>query len=269
MSALKGTPVDTKPCTRCGIPKALEEFNRRKRSYDGRRPDCRSCEHAYYRENRDARREQQRSYYQENRVAKNEYDRAYRQTNRTAIRDQQRVYYQANRDAVLARARVYKQANAEYWSDRNPYLEHPTGKKECRRKHGELPVSRFPRNSARPDGLHELCRECGHANGETAGDKAAWTAIARTRPPCIYCGDTSAHIDHVHPVSRGGRDIALNYAPACEYCNTSKHAKWVYDYLFGTTDRPDTEKPTAYQSWDASFLVSFFAELEHPTDARP
>jgi HNH endonuclease. len=246
--------MSEKRCSLCGEVKTLDEFNRDKKRADGRQRRCRRCAQAHYRENRDERAA---------------YNRAYYQQNRAEVRARARTYRQENRDVVLERERAYRKVNAAYWAEHNAYLEHPTGKKECRRKHGWMPVSSFSRHSNAADGLSVTCRECAHATGETRGDRAAWTEIARTRPPCVYCDDPSGHIDHVHPVSRGGRDIATNYVPACQPCNSSKNATYVYDYLFGAADRPDDEKPSHYRAWDAPFLTSFFAELEHQADACP
>jgi hypothetical protein len=38
-------PRTTKPCSRCGRDLPLEAFNRESRARDGRRGDCRECEH--------------------------------------------------------------------------------------------------------------------------------------------------------------------------------------------------------------------------------
>lgn len=50
---------------------------------------------------------------------------------------------------------------------------------------------------------------------------------------CVYCGDTIGpfHLDHVHPVSRGGRSEADNLVVACGSCNMSKGAKPLREWL--------------------------------------
>jgi len=58
---------------------------------------------------------------------------------------------------------------------------------------------------------------------------------------CRYCGrvldDTAPPTqDHVHPVSRGGRHTPGNVVPACQPCNSSKHAKLP---AFHAEDIPD------------------------------
>jgi hypothetical protein len=39
---------------------------------------------------------------------------------------------------------------------------------------------------------------------------------------CLYCGNPSESIDHVHPLSRGGLSVTENCVPACLACNGSK-----------------------------------------------
>ncbi|MGI5408193.1 HNH endonuclease [Streptomyces chartreusis] len=41
---------------------------------------------------------------------------------------------------------------------------------------------------------------------------------------CVYCWGVAEHLDHVTPLSRGGRDILSNVVPACADCNLSKAA---------------------------------------------
>jgi hypothetical protein len=43
-----------------------------------------------------------------------------------------------------------------------------------------------------------------------------------TQGCCLYCGNPSESIDHVHPLSRGGLSVTENCVPACLACNGSK-----------------------------------------------
>lgn len=42
---------------------------------------------------------------------------------------------------------------------------------------------------------------------------------------CAYCDAPAQHLDHVHPLSRGGEDVPGNILPACQRCNLTKGAK--------------------------------------------
>lgn len=49
--------------------------------------------------------------------------------------------------------------------------------------------------------------------------------------PCIYCGSTAGiTLEHIIPISRGGRHSIGNLAPACSPCNTSKHNKLITEW---------------------------------------
>jgi len=45
---------------------------------------------------------------------------------------------------------------------------------------------------------------------------------------CAYCGVSGKmSIDHVMPISKGGRNSIGNILPACKICNSEKHAKFL------------------------------------------
>ena len=43
-----------------------------------------------------------------------------------------------------------------------------------------------------------------------------------TNYTCIYCGKPSESLDHLHPMSKGGRSITSNCVPCCLSCNGKK-----------------------------------------------
>lgn len=55
----------------------------------------------------------------------------------------------------------------------------------------------------------------------------------RDKFTCQYCGkqapDVVLHVDHIHPVSKGGEDTMLNYITSCEGCNAGKGARTLSD----------------------------------------
>lgn len=58
-----------------------------------------------------------------------------------------------------------------------------------------------------------------------------WDVLTRDGCQCIYCGASPAknkvvlHVDHVVPLSKGGKNIASNLVAACEDCNLTKMAR--------------------------------------------
>ncbi|MFE3409423.1 HNH endonuclease [Streptomyces mirabilis] len=46
--------------------------------------------------------------------------------------------------------------------------------------------------------------------------------FARWEGRCAYCDAPAEHLDHVKPISKGGRDVLSNVVPACAGCNLAK-----------------------------------------------
>jgi 5-methylcytosine-specific restriction endonuclease McrA len=51
------------------------------------------------------------------------------------------------------------------------------------------------------------------------GEVEAWVALER---PCAYCGAPGTGIDHIVPLSKGGKHEISNFQPLCRTCNTIK-----------------------------------------------
>lgn len=48
---------------------------------------------------------------------------------------------------------------------------------------------------------------------------------------CVYCADSAETMDHVIPLSRGGKHESENLVPACKKCNFEKHNKTPSQWL--------------------------------------
>jgi len=74
--------------------------------------------------------------------------------------------------------------------------------------------------------------------------KTQWWKRRLARGRCHYCGQAiparELTMDHVVPLSRGGRSIKANVVPACKACNVKKKQslpmEWD-DYLSDFSDR--------------------------------
>jgi 5-methylcytosine-specific restriction endonuclease McrA len=174
-----------KRCSKCEAEKPLEEFGRQGAKY---RAFCKSCQRAYQRsyvaENRETVLERKRQQSREYRVRHPERDRAYRERMKDRRREYRRDYYESNPDRIAAKRRAYYEANREGWALRA---------RARRRKMG------------RPD-------------AQTLG----WIRLIRN-DPCAYCGAVGGGtVDHIVPISRGGRNHWANLTGACGSCNDSK-----------------------------------------------
>ncbi len=62
--------------------------------------------------------------------------------------------------------------------------------------------------------------------------------VDRYRGCCAYCGkETQLTMDHVVPLSRGGRHSVGNIIPACFRCNSSKNARFITEWRCGISVR--------------------------------
>lgn len=65
------------------------------------------------------------------------------------------------------------------------------------------------------------------------GKKIRFEVFKRDKFTCQYCGkqapDVVLVVDHIHPVSKGGEDVLLNYITSCEACNAGKGARTLDD----------------------------------------
>jgi 5-methylcytosine-specific restriction endonuclease McrA len=110
--------------------------------------------------------------------------------------------YQENRDRVLIRVRQYKQ------TDKGKAVVHAA---EARRR--------------RATGSH------------TAADEAA--ILRAQNNCCAYCGhslDDGKHLDHIHPLSRGGTDDQDNLQWLCPDCNQRKRDKLPIRFVLIATE---------------------------------
>ena len=75
----------SKPCTKCGETKPLDDFHRDKTRAGGRKSDCKECV-----------REYERRYREENRDKRLEYELRYREENRDILNQGNKIYLVQN-----------------------------------------------------------------------------------------------------------------------------------------------------------------------------
>jgi|SRR5882724_10602761 len=49
--------------------------------------------------------------------------------------------------------------------------------------------------------------------------------------PCVYCGSSSHHFDHIEPLTQGGVHEVANLAPVCWPCNRQKGTQKLIVFL--------------------------------------
>ena len=63
--------------------------------------------------------------------------------------------------------------------------------------------------------LDQLCPKISNKNWRDSLHKL-------TNNKCIYCGNPSESLDHLHPRSKGGKSLTSNCVPCCLSCNGDK-----------------------------------------------
>lgn len=225
--------VPVKRCTKCKCTKTLADFGTATESSDGKRWQCKACDHAYRESRRersrrlnreykkknaekvkaynDANREVMRAYFKEyhirNRERRTKMWAEWRTANRVQARIEEREYYQKNRDAIRAKGRQ------RYAKNPLQYLLW------CHRR------------QARKRGLPD-----------TFTKEQAEHAMRYWNNSCAVCGIpfgliTTETWDHWIPLTsdKCPGTVAANMVPLCASCNTSKKDRearlWLKEYV--------------------------------------
>ena len=223
-----------KACSRCGVERPEEDFNKRARSKDGLRAECRECQRAdakaygaahapeiaarsrawrsknvqkyrqgladYYARTKDRDAERKRRVRAANPELTKAKDKARNERHRDKRLALMREWYARNKEAHLARTK------ARYEADKPSHFE-----KAYRRRAAKLAATIQPFTQAQLE-----------ARMSVFGNR------------CAYCGGAFENIDHVKPLSRGGPHCLANLRPACEHCNKTKWATPLKEWLSRT-----------------------------------
>jgi 5-methylcytosine-specific restriction endonuclease McrA len=138
-------------------------------------------------------------------------------------------------DKVKARNRAFRKKNPKYtreWYKANIDRERLRARDTMRRSRKAKPELELARKQRYRTANLETVRMRERENTQrrralqgSCSPELAELMARLVREPCAYCGSTTnVTIDHVIPLSRGGKHEADNLAPACLSCNCSKCA---------------------------------------------
>jgi 5-methylcytosine-specific restriction endonuclease McrA len=134
------------------------------------------------------------------------------QENRVTILEQRATHYATNREQVLERVHKYREENRDEINDRrrSAYAENP-----------EPVLLYWQQRRTRLKG-----------NGVFTVTDRDWKRLCRRYDNrCFYCGsDGPLTMDHVIPISRGGRHSVGNLLPACKGCNSTKNNRTIMEW---------------------------------------
>jgi 5-methylcytosine-specific restriction endonuclease McrA len=243
------TVDNSKTCTKCGQTKALDCFSRhngKKASKSGRRATCKSCDveanKIYRAKNKSKVNDAKRRWSVENKASKSQSDSKYRDANKNKIKIRTAKWRLDNLETLKQKAKTYRTEHKEEKAAKDAL--YAKAKPEVNR----AAVRRYRQNH--PDRTSISGRRWRRRNPEYARQKSQsrrqWITSQRfivTKKemrhlysmPCFYCGQQSEHVDHIVPLSRGGRHSIGNLTGACKACNLSKGARFITEWKKGRT----------------------------------
>jgi len=201
------TPVH-KVCRGCDLLKSLDEFGIDKYTSDGKATRCILCKRQgslryrtqhpekvraavarWQRENPEKRH----AYEQAHKAEKQARGKAHYRQNKALMNAQSAAYYAAHRMAL-------RQKHADWYAEHPDWIQ----AKADRRRTAMTTSSTNDLTAAQ---WEEIKSAYGHR--------------------CVYCRRKMKRLtqDHLTPISKGGAHTLANVVPACQSCNSKKHAK--------------------------------------------
>lgn len=188
--------MQEKTCSKCKKTQPVSEFHRNKTKKDGLSIYCKSCNCAYgrkwYKENTEYALKRIRKWQEENPEKEAERQRKWRKENPGKDAERQRKWREENPGKDAERARKWREENPEKEAERKRRNNHK------RRAAVHIPYD-FNQAYAEYKGICVVCQE----------------------PVPRY----EATVEHLYPITKGGKDVLANVGPSHKACNQQKYTK--------------------------------------------
>lgn len=233
------TTEEGRNCTKCGDFKSWSEFSKNKRNSSGHTSRCKSCDHEYYKANKDKISQREAAYYENNKEKVRTRAANYYAINKDNIRKQHAKWHDSNRDSVSKRKASDRKANKEKYRERsrnyyqNKKEEILKSQSEYYRDNADILKAKRSRRRARILGAISDVGLNIPTLRKIHGDYCYFCGVL-----LVFEGWNQSAIDpkyatheHLIPLSRGGNNTFDNSALSCISCNKRKHTKTAEEFM--------------------------------------
>jgi 5-methylcytosine-specific restriction endonuclease McrA len=200
-----------KACSKCKQVKLLSDFDKSRAAKSGHKPACKDCKSqsnkVYRAENKELIRAIHKAWYKNNPEKIKQYQLTAKQ-NSQSNPEYRKAYYAKNKEKLTARHRQWRAKNHEKARqiEKNYRLNNPEMGRLQNHRRRALKLK---------NGIYLITTQ---------------DSIRLMKNTCFYCGHDSQHLDHVIPLSRGGRHSLGNLVASCAKCNISKNNKTIMEW---------------------------------------
>lgn len=221
-------------CKTCGVLKPIECFHR-----------CRGRHgKIYYRHQcRDCFNKSRRQYQKNNRKRVSASNKQHYKNNREKLRQYKKRHYRENRKRILARVKQYREDNPEkrkqYHKDNRDHLSASRKRYYRENRERELTSSKqWKENNPEKNREYNHRRRSLRMNNGGTLTAQDIRMIKTKNTECAICHSAgNLELDHIIPLSLGGRNEPQNIQVLCKHCNSSKQAKLPEGFAKVTAER--------------------------------
>jgi len=235
-----------KICSKCKAEKPLTEFSKHKSAKDGLCSTCKSCARLissnWYYQNKEKALKSRAEYRVNNAQKKKDQDKAWRENNKQRCIDNAKRWASLNAEKSKAIKRAYSDRNLEtvrlrarLWAENNPEKARINHKKWRDSNKDKIRERSATWASENKDARYASCSRRRALKNKSGGSHTSLDVLKifeSQRGNCASCevelfnsGNNKFHVDHIIPISRGGRNDKYNLQCLCPGCNLRKHAK--------------------------------------------
>ena len=199
----------TKKCSRCKELYPFSHFSKNKIRKDGYSYWCKDCVAKYHKQHYEKNKDQINKRNKQYRESHNEYNHVYYQEHKEESIDRVKQYYQEHKEE---RREYNKQYYQEHKEERNKYS------KQWRKTNPE---------KANMHGKKWRAKKAGLEGSHTVADEEHIKKMQGYKCISPYHDGNNGPltVDHIVPITKGGRDDVTNLQAICRSCNAKKRTK--------------------------------------------